>query len=297
MLGIRSPKKSKALLFPREIVLLLVFAAVWIIGVAKIRPLSTQQKIPAIVHFIFGLKDDFGGKPFNLIHFLAVKAAHEVIRPTEIIFYYKYKPSGEWWDRAKPYLTLVKVEPITNIYGNKVDHMSHRADILRLQILREKGGIYLDMDVIALKSFDQLLKHEFVMGQEGVGGGVGLCNAVMLSRPHSAFIERWMESYKKFDQNHWNHHSVVLPKQMAVDHAEDIHIINHKGFFWPLWNPEGLNTFVNESSYSYRENYAVHLWEQAAYDLYLKHVTPSYIRNVRNNLTKVLRRFLPKQIT
>ena len=104
--------------------------------------------IPNIFHFCYGLAEDFGGKPFSLVHFLAVKSALEVNRPDEIFFYYKYEPKGEWWDKTKKIVTMVKVIPPDMIFGNELVHVAHKADILRLNILIEKGGIYLDLDTI-----------------------------------------------------------------------------------------------------------------------------------------------------
>ena len=46
--------------------------------------------IPNIFHFIFGLTEDFGGKPFNIIHYLAIKSAYDLNNPDSINFYYKY---------------------------------------------------------------------------------------------------------------------------------------------------------------------------------------------------------------
>ncbi len=54
--------------------------------------------IPNLVHFLFGLKADFGGKPFSLVHYLAVKSAYEVQRPTAIYVHYIHLPTGHWWE-------------------------------------------------------------------------------------------------------------------------------------------------------------------------------------------------------
>ncbi len=59
--------------------------------------------IPNVIHFCFGLSQDHGGKPFSLVHYLAVRSAVEVNRPDAVRFYYCYEPSGEWWERARPY--------------------------------------------------------------------------------------------------------------------------------------------------------------------------------------------------
>lgn len=42
--------------------------------------------------------------------------------------------------------------------GFVVREVAHSADMLRLRLMRDVGGVYLDADVITVKSFDPLLK-------------------------------------------------------------------------------------------------------------------------------------------
>lgn len=67
-----------------------------------------------------------------------------------------------------------------------------------MEILSREGGIYLDTDVYVLKSFTDLLNspRDILLGHEG-GNRYGLCNAVIVSRPGSRFMEIWRESYEK----------------------------------------------------------------------------------------------------
>lgn len=61
--------------------------------------------------------------------------------------YYKYKPVGPFWDLIEPHLTLIEIDPPEDIFGNKLTHFAHKADIVRLYALKGSGGIYLDVDV------------------------------------------------------------------------------------------------------------------------------------------------------
>jgi hypothetical protein len=42
--------------------------------------------------------------------------------------------------------------------GFSVREVAHSADMLRLRLMRDIGGVYMDADVITVKSFDALLK-------------------------------------------------------------------------------------------------------------------------------------------
>lgn len=131
----------------------------------KLTPVD--RRIPKIVHFVYGLRDP--EPTLDLIHYIAIKSAHDTLKPEKIMFHYHHLPVGENFERARPMLTLNKVPLVEKVFGRPVSHYAHRADVVRLQVLEEFGGIYLDLDLISLKPVDHLLNREFIMAQEGVG--------------------------------------------------------------------------------------------------------------------------------
>jgi hypothetical protein len=122
--------------------------------------------VPNILHFVFGMAPDFGGKPFSLVHYLSVRSAVELNAPEHAYFHFEYEPSGEWWEKAKPLLTLNRIVAPERIMGNELRHVAHKADVVRLKMLNETGGIYLDLDTISVKPFTGLLNTSFLIGQE-----------------------------------------------------------------------------------------------------------------------------------
>ena len=85
--------------------------------------------------------------------------------------------------------------------------MSHLSDALRLDVLQREGGVYMDMDIIALRSFDTIRNssRDVVLGHEG-GDRHGFCNAIILARKNASFLDRWIKSYVDFDpKNEWNY--------------------------------------------------------------------------------------------
>jgi hypothetical protein len=129
----------------------------------------TGSSIPKIVHFVYGLR---GPNPtLDLIHYTAIKSAYDVLKPAAIMFHYHYMPTGANFERARHMLTLHQVPLVETVFGRPVSHYAHRADVVRLQVLEEYGGIYLDLDLISLKPVDHLLDREFIMAQEGIGKG------------------------------------------------------------------------------------------------------------------------------
>ncbi len=192
--------------------------------------------VPNVVHFVFGLDPTFGHIKFGMIHYLAVLGAKMFLRPDEILMHRQYTPSGAWWDCARPLLRLVDVENVTAVHGRTFLNMKvqHQADIIRMRIMRDVGGIYLDSDVIPLRNFDELRHHDFSMGIEK---DIGLCNAVMVGAPNSSFINRWWNEYENFDPTtQWAYHSVELPFKLMQKHPAEVHVLSEQAFFYPMWN-------------------------------------------------------------
>ena len=262
--------------------------------------------IPNIIHFIYGLDPNFGNKPFGLIQYLAVKSAHEVNKPDKIYFVCAYEPTTDWFEKAKPYLEVVKIIAPTQIFGNPLLHFAHQSDVVRLERLLNYGGIYLDMDTICVKSFSPLLTNDFVMGEENSiksfdsenlirKTNKGLCNAVILSQPNSSFLLKWYDSYKNFRSKggdaHWSEHSVVIPGRLSKVYTDEIKILEEQAFFYPSWDEDGLKNLF-EYDCSFPEAYVHHLWESIAWWPYLSKIDEHSIRMIDTTYNKIARRFI-----
>jgi hypothetical protein len=257
-------------------------------GPAVVQREVDPNPVPNIAHFIFGLDPNFGHMGFGLIHYMAILGASRHIQPKSIRLHYLYEPEGPWWECAKPLVDMVLEKDVTEVYGKPMKmKVQHKADILRMNIMLNEGGIYLvssaeakcaqnggrslilcaspfpslqDSDVIPLRSFSELRLADLTMGLEG---DAGLCNAVMVGIPNSTFIRRWWGEYKTFDPEHqWAYHSVQLPRQLQRQHPEEVTVLSEKAFFYPSWIH--LRTLYDEDDgYDYADNFAVHLWTSA----------------------------------
>jgi hypothetical protein len=235
-------------------------------------------KIPKNLHYCFGLSR-FRDKPWSLVHYVCVKSAIERIKPERTFLYYAYEPSGPWWELTKPLLQAVKIDPPKEVFGRPVNHPAHRADVIRLQSLDKVGGIYLDVDVFVHRDFDDLLNHSFVIGEQGIGGEFGLGNAVLLAEPAAPFVKRWYAEYRSFRKEHWSEHSVTLPFKLAKQFPDEVTVLPHWAFLWPLPTPEHL-TWIFEPGQPplLPTAYANHLWETVAWDKYLENLTVRSLR-------------------
>lgn len=267
---------------------------------------ENEKKIPNIIHYVYGFKEQ--KEEFELYKYISIKSAYEINKPDKIYFHYYYEPYGYYWDKIKNYLTLEKVTPPTEIYGNKIYHYAHQADIVRLQKLIEYGGIYLDIDTITLKSFNNLLKYDFIMGIQTNSDDTkiyGLCNAVILSKKNSDFALKWLESYKSFRSKgrdeYWDEHSVLMPLELSKNYSDTIKVLNSNSFFYPLWYTIGdiifnENIDINEYKKIVKNNYVIHLWDTYS-NKHLKTLTEDIIFKKNTIYNIFCRKFLKNKIS
>ena len=247
--------------------------------------------IPNTFHFIFGLAEDFGGKPWSLCHYLSVKSALDLNKPEQAYLYYKFMPEGKWFDKIKDKLTLVQVDPPNQIYGNKIEHYAHKADVIRLQNLYRHGGIYMDLDTISVKPFTSLLNNKCVLGEEKTKEFTGLCNGVILAEKGSEFIKHWITSYETFNKDYWNQHSVRIPSKIASQHPDTIHIEPHTSFHYPTWEQDNLPLLFEENKL-FPKAYCHHVWESVTWDKYLKALSIKAINEEDTSYNTIARNYI-----
>lgn len=276
--------------------------------------------IPNIIHFIFGMAPDFGGMPFSLADYLAIKSAVGINKPETVYFHYEYEPSGPWWEKAKPLVTLNKIKAPDSFMGRPLYHVAHKADVVRLQMLQQIGGIYIDLDTICVRPMTDLLNHQFVIGQELKPEYIpknwrqrikyairkkfqapdkmaikGLCNAVLLSEKNSDFVNLWLESYASFRSKgrdkYWNEHSVQVPLKLAAAHPDKVTLLSPYAFFYPLYNQPGLQSMFEKVT-SFPVAYLHHLWESFSWDRYLRNMTVHDVFEKDTTYNRIARQYL-----
>ncbi|KAG0146534.1 hypothetical protein CROQUDRAFT_671048 [Cronartium quercuum f. sp. fusiforme G11] len=274
-----------------------------------------HTKIPRYLHYVFGMSPDFGGKPFGFIHFAALQSALQILRPEKIFIHYAYLPTGWWFERVLEIeqVKLVKVRDVTEIFGRPVEHFAHKADIIRLEALRDYGGIYLDFDVFIVRDFTDLLNEDVVLGQEQSPETklrsstnsktpeiLGVCNAIILAKPFSPFISRWISSYRTFDKTRWADHSASIPWSLALKFPQEVTILGPEAFFYPLWHEDHLWLVHRSLDWSFDNSgqLAYHAWSSLSYENELKKYDPDLIHvgggieNGENSFSYFVRRYI-----
>lgn len=268
--------------------------------------LPSTNPIPHVVHAIW-----LNNNELDFVNYLTIRSALISLQPDRINLHYTdLNEQNQWFMKLLDNVTLVQHNLETE-YGQQIQdkwQISHIADLLRLDVIAKEGGIYLDMDVIALRSFDSLLgcEKDLILGNEG-GDRHGLCNAIIIGRPGSSFVKRWRESYDTFATNEWNYHSVILPKELSSLYNDEICTVSPSVFYWPTWTKDHVrymhepitqreaqefqDTLVENGGAMYPDQLAYHAWSQVA-SAFLKDLSPDIVVSQNTRFNLLVRRFI-----
>lgn len=253
--------------------------------------------IPNNIHFVF-----FGFTEFAMIHYLAVKTALEVHKPDRVIIHYTNAPQGNpLWDDIAKRVELRYVVPPEQFMGVPLTSYQYKADITRLEILIKEGGIYLDIDVLSLQPFGDLLNKSCVLGVEAaddldstdLNQARSITNAVMMCEPNHPFFVDWLQrTGDNLVNKTWAYHAVCLPLEMLKSQQySNIHVEPCRSFMpfdfrndWVFRNDEKQYQCLQKS-------YTMHLWETIWYDGYLKQINNHYLETVDNIFTRLFRTY------
>jgi hypothetical protein len=200
--------------------------------------------IPRKVHFIWISSPDYGIPKFGFIEWLAVRSALKTNPEFEVHFWTDHEPAGKYWESVRDFVWVGPIKPPESVFGNPIPHPAHKCDWLRLQVIQEHGGVYLDLDTIAVGDLTDLMMLPTTMVLETANNEAqGLCNAFIASKPNTEFIADWIEKFRDFrskgrDQ-YWAESAVKWPYQLM----RSGHLVESApphAFFKPDWTPEGI---------------------------------------------------------
>jgi len=214
--------------------------------------------VPNICHFIAGMSPD---EEFKFVYYIAALSCLKVNKPEKINYFYSYEPHGRWWEELKK---IKEVEfhqvPLPTHFGEKeIIHPQHRADKLRMEILKEYGGVYLDFDTVCVKPYEELLQFKYAMGVESL---TALCNAVIFSEPNAEFLDLWSEPYAEtFKPKGWGEACVKLPVKVANENPSKITLLKPELFYRPMWY-ETEKIFYDICPEVPKDLIILHLWNK-----------------------------------
>ena len=147
-----------------------------------------QGIIPERFHFYWS------GQDFGLTNFLAIKSVVKNHPTGKIFIHYEEEPmNNRWWEKICE-LPSVELKPLSFyelIEGTgfqmsdfegllEKGRVNHRSDLLRYLALYLYGGIYLDFDILLLRSLYPLLNKRFFTAFQYYGRGNNFLNGAVL---------------------------------------------------------------------------------------------------------------------
>lgn len=149
------------------------------------------------------------------------------------------------------------------------------SDYVRLKVLSEYGGVYLDTDMLLLKNFSELLTHQCVVGLESEHY---ISCGVIAAQKYHPFIVSCLKFYDEIDVSKpINYKDLIIPKvftstfktlynieDIVPNEYGDILVLDVNAFYaYPNPDPKLRQSKDDYLKYITSESYAVHLWERS----------------------------------
>ena len=183
---------------------------------------------PRIIHFIFlgdnnnnnnnnmtptttGSSSSSQRLYFTFLDYLIVRAAYFRIQPDAIYLHTTMPPADmPLWDLIKPMIAQLKHldEPPNTTTGSAAAAAARQSKdisiLARLQVLQEYGGLYMDIDTLALRRFTDDMWNPPTGCAAAIMGyyqdnkpDIDGCG-IIVAKKSSVFLQKWMESYQTY---------------------------------------------------------------------------------------------------
>lgn len=239
--------------------------------------------VPNIVHFVWLTGPD--SRDFSFINYLAVRAAADVQCPDQLFMHVNEEPVGNpHWERIRPYVQIRRVEAPTEHNGVTLAYPQYQSDVLRLQILFEEGGIYLDTDTLLLGSLDGFLNHPCVMSPDAPGKPTAMNAGLIMAEKGSEFIGLWRDLLTVGAT--WASHAVDLPWKLYNQHPDWVHLAEAEDFIPFGWQDDSI--LKGDTEHTTR--FAVHMWE-TIWSSELSQINDYWLRHSPSSFAKLFSRY------
>jgi cephalosporin hydroxylase len=215
--------------------------------------------VPKIIHLIY-----INERPLQSYNY---KCIYSVIRhhPNyQIWIHNDIEPDADEW-KALHGMSNVFIKKITRnsvFDGVNIQYVQYEADILRMNILSEHGGVYMDTDIYVVKNIDPLITtHGLYISKET---NDSLINCVMISERGNKFLNVWFNYFKTgLRMDDWAWHIRDLPKMLLSNtyylSKYNIKLLDHNAFCPIHWTEKSK---IIDNTFELTDDiYGIHLFE------------------------------------
>lgn len=193
-----------------------------------------SHEIPNIVNLVYVLSDPVDGTfPMQFSHYLSIYAAWHRWRPDIIYLHTNVDANstavlralngdaGKWAQRffEIPGLVVNTVSVPTHAKnGREIKGTEHKSDFVRVRAVHDFGGIYIDLDVHALRDIRPLRDAGYAaVGGQQVDGYLN--SGTFMSEKEGQVVKLWLERMHQVYDGGWTTHSntalTYVGKQLA----------------------------------------------------------------------------------
>ena len=229
-----------------------------------------SERIPKVIHLMY-----FGETEFHNFHDRCVRSMLFHMLDYRVVIYNSVEPVGNpYWDKLKthPRVRIECIEVPTHFDGFELTHFQYKADVVRLEILYKHGGVYLDLDMLIVKNFDEVFNTGKSLYLSKEGEGPGLINAFIAAKPRNEFLKIWLDNFKTgLRMGVWAYHirdtnRLLLEKNPFYESKYAIEVLGCEKFFPVAWTERDV--FDGSRKFEFkRNNYGVHLFETILFDV------------------------------
>ncbi|MDP3312584.1 glycosyltransferase family 32 protein [Lutibacter sp.] len=211
------------------------------------------MSIPKKIHYCW-----FGKQPYPELIEKCISSWEEHLRGYEFVR----------WDESNSPMELPFVKD-----AYKKELWAFVSDYVRLKALYDYGGIYLDTDMFAVKSIDELLTHECFFGSESET--TISCGIIGVSKGHPLIGDILKQYNELLIPAHYKLENIAIPVITTKVFREQYYytgnflnkvsfpdiVIYPKVYFYPY--PNSIHEGPNFYKYIVPETYMVHLWAKS----------------------------------
>ena len=240
-------------------------------------PEHFHSNVPEVYHYTW-----FGCRKFNLVHYMSfVSVLKNLVDPTQakIVFHTDCEPENNYWNEIKSICgNILIVQKVTVqdfsecvkgkqecLFGQrnhpfifwknpKFSKIEHLSDVYRIYLLYRYGGIYLDDDMVVLKSHKEYLQsNRLTLAQSS---WASLANGFMISPPKNEMLLKWLQEYRFYMPILHGPYSVMKIMALSEEFPGEIRIIQSK-WVRPSWREREM--LYDEIGFDWSLNENIHL--------------------------------------
>ncbi|XP_033120126.1 uncharacterized protein LOC117119414 [Anneissia japonica] len=244
--------------------------------------------VPNIAHYVW-----MRAAEFEFHHYLSVLSIQEYLSPRRIYFHlYTDRPffRGRYWEsvRKLPNIRIIFEKSDVKPYGISVTKLHHRSIVARLHALQRDGGVYLDADVIFLKSVEPLLHYQTTLGKEFYG----LSPGIIFTEKNSTFVQNWLKTFKDYDPETYDESSKFL--ELAIKYQDHLHVEQdnfRRNDLHDLADDKCENIYHGYCDHKF--NYAIKLY----YNFYSRNISNFSLDDMQTTFGDMARKIMNTEIT